>query len=150
MNIKFPNFEFNTWANKIVHLCKHAEMSPELFKLDILSGNYLNNIDEFKEHFDNQIHNAEETETWDYALSYVEYMQMFTEFMIIMSANNTSLRDVVDFVIRKRYHLSKNCLDIISVLMRGKSYQIGTVVFTPNIISNTEFILQHLQIKYDQ
>lgn len=148
-NIKFPNFDFDTWLMKFVYLYDNLEKENGFFEAKAEAN--FDHYTELKEHFYSQLHIDEENETWNYTIQYLEYVQKFTWFMRdMMQMHVLSLREIVFLIMDLKYPNRKMTRNIVGFLMNDKSYRIdNNLLFTPDVIKNVEYILNELQIKYE-
>lgn len=150
MNIKFPNFEFNNWLVHYMFLFDKMEIDHESFV-----ASFEENYDHFTElqtHFHWQLHMAEENETWNYTMIYLDYLNKFSDFMrYITDTPSFNVCNISSFVLKQKYPNQKSIDSIVNLLQkRGCAYRTkGLVLLQPDILENVKYFLQELKINYE-
>lgn len=137
-NVVFPNFDFDFWLKNFVFLLEKITLNATDFerRLQYMDENDECNLIEKKEYFYAQIHNEEETETWDYARQYIDYMILFNIF-------------IKKLYIQKSITLNQTVQDMLVLRATYKTDDFNETIQPKHIGENVAFVLKTLNIPFN-
>lgn len=148
MNLKFPNFNFDTWCAEFTFLLDSLNRYHED---DLPTDSWIAEYTEKKEIFFAQNHLVFNTEEYDMCFTYLQYITAFNYFMsVVMNGTYSSVDHLVHIILLIRYPLLTSPVGITKALRSGKSFTTRytitgpTLLFNPTTLSLIEkFINKH-------
>lgn len=148
MNLKFPNFNFDTWCADFALLLDslNREQSD-----DLPTHNWIEQYSETRQKFFDQNHLVFNDEEYNTCYNYIQYLTVFNVFMdIIMNERYNSYDDLISTILLLRYPLLTNPVAISKALRRGKSFRTRYTLTGPALLFNPitlslidNFIIEH-------
>jgi hypothetical protein len=148
MNLKFPNFNFDTWCADFTLLLDSLNRERHD---DLPTDNWIEQYVETRQIFFDQNHLVFNDEEYNTCYNYIQYLTIFNEFMdIIMNGRYNSYDDLIATILLLRYPLLTNPVAISKALRRGKSFKTRYTLTGPTLLFNPitlslidKFITEH-------